>query len=54
MSFNMYIKLNLSNENKQLGNKQYGKLENENEVWKINKDFIIRMKLPHLSKKVFF
>ena len=27
-------------------------LENENEVWKINKDFIIRMELPHLSKKV--
>ena len=31
---------------------EIGKLENENEVWKINKDFIIRMELPHLSKKV--
>ena len=27
-------------------------IQNENEVWKINKDFIIRMELPHLSKKV--
>ena len=27
-------------------------IENENELWKINKDFIIRMELPHLSKKV--
>ena len=36
MSFNMYIKLNLSNENKQLGNKQYGKLENENNINKVD------------------